>query len=156
MRKWVLLTCVLGALAAHAETLAEQLQRLYKERVQIYFQTEKLKREIDAAVYDPAITSEAIAAARQAQTEARFAYEIVNAEAVNAERKGEDISQELRDKVELAAQAYENAATKLKDAVMAHPKIAEMKAEMDKADARAKEVQVEYEALQEKQKAEFQ
>ena len=151
MKKYFLLACAFIACAASAETPQEHMQRLFKERVQIYFQTEGLRRQVEAAVYDPAITSDEITAARTEMEQARIAYITRNARVAMLEREKKEIPQELEDALAEALQALEEATTTHRAAVMEHPKVKALAETLAKADARAEEIRIEYEALQEEQ-----
>jgi len=150
MFRRLFITCALAAFTAQAETIQEQMQTLFKERVDIYFKTEGLKRQVDAAVHDPAITSEAIEDARTAQHQARFAYMVASAQINQLERDGKTVPQELEDALAKAAEEYEAAETALRKAVLEHPKVKAMSDELAAADARADVIKEQYEALQKK------
>ena len=152
MRKGVLFAFAFTACAVFAETTQEQMQRLYKERVQLYFKEEGLKRQVEAAVYDPAITSEEIAGARTEMEQARVTYITLNARASMLEREEKEIPQELEDAIAEATEALTDATAKHREAVLEHPKVKALAEELAKADERSEEIRVEYEALQEKQK----
>ena len=155
MRKCFFMTvCAMSACVVCAETTQEHMQRLFKERVQIYFKTEGLSRQVEAAVYDPAITSEAITEARTKMEQARVAYITLNAKASLLAREDKEIPQELEDAVDEAATALEDATAKHRAAVMEHPKVKALADELAQANERAEEIRVEYEALQKKQQAE--
>ena len=148
MLKRFLIACAFAALTVHAETIQEQMQALFKERVDIYFKTEGLKRQLDAAVHDPAITSEAIEEARTAQHQARYAYMVASAQINQLEREEKTVPQELTDALAKAAEEYEASAVTLRKAVMEHPKVKVMADELKQADARAEVIKEQYEALQ--------
>ena len=151
MRKILMAAFLAAACAVCAETTREHMQRLFRERVQIYFKTEGLKRRVEAAVYDPSITSEAIAAARGEMDQARVQYITLNARASLLTREEKEVPQELRDATAEAAGALEAAQAKHRGAVMEHPKVKAMAGELKQAEDRAEEIRVEYEALQEKE-----
>jgi len=147
-KEFLALFTVMAAFAAGAETVEEQMQRLFKERVQIYFKAEGLKRQVEAAVHDPAITSEAIVETRAAVDEARVQYITLNAKAAMLEREDKEVPEELVEKISAAVEALEAAQAKHREAVMEHPKVKVMADELARHDARAEEIKIEYEALQ--------
>ena len=152
MFKRFFIVCALAALAAQAETIGEQMNALFKERVDIFFKTEGLKRQIEAAVHDPAITSEDIETARAAQMRARFAYEVASVKIAALEREEKDVPQELADALEKAAGEFEAADAALREAIREHPKVKVLIDELNGINARAETIREQYEALQEKQK----
>ena len=154
MRKYFFLACAFFACAVFAETTQEQMQRLFKERVQLYFKIEGLKRQVEAAVYDPAITSEEIAEARTEMEQARITYITLNARKSMLERDKKEITQELVDALTEATEALTDATAKHREAVLEHPKVKALAEELAKAEERSEEIRVEYEALQEKLKDE--
>ena len=152
MFKRLFIVCALAAFAAQAETIQEQMNTLFKERVDIYFKTEGLKRQIEATVHDPAITSEDIEAARAAQMQARFAYEVASVQIRALERDEKPVPQELADALAKAAEEFEAADAALREAIQAHPKVKALIDELNGINARAETIRQQYEALQEKQK----
>ncbi|MCL1887419.1 MAG: hypothetical protein FWF96_00930 [Kiritimatiellaeota bacterium] len=151
MKKWVLLACALVAGAARAETAQEQMQRLYDERIEIYFKSEDLKRQIAAAEHDPGITSEAVAAARKALDLARQKYQVAEIEVAALEREGLEVPENMEAAWAKAAEDVEAATAKLRETLAEHPKVKAMSDELKKLDARAKVLKAENDALKEKQ-----
>lgn len=144
---------VAGAALCHAETDAARLQELYKERVELFFTTDKLNRQVSEAMYNTAITSDAIVEARKAQTEKRFALEMAQAEILTLEREGKAVPDEKKSALQKAEAAYAGAAAALEKAVGEHPQVKALKAELDKANARAEELREAYEAIMKKRQA---
>jgi len=154
MQKFVFLVCAMAALAASAETVEERKQKLFRERVEIMFQTEGLKRQVEAAMFDPTIKSEEIDAARVARDQARHAHLAVTMQIAEFERGEKDVPQELAEALEKAAEEFETANAAFRALVLEHPKVKPVTDELAKADARAEEIRVEYEALQKQQNKE--
>ncbi|MCL1887620.1 MAG: hypothetical protein FWF96_01955, partial [Kiritimatiellaeota bacterium] len=124
MRKWFLTACAVSALAARAEeTPQENMRRLFKESVQIHFKVEGLKRQVEAAVHDPSITSEAIAEARAEMEKARAAHVTLAARTAQLERDEKEVPQELAEQAAEAADALADAMARHRGAVMEHPKV---------------------------------
>ena len=166
MRKWFLMTCVVSTLTVGAETTQEQMQRLFKERVQIDYKVEDLKRKIAAAIYDTTLESEEITEARAEMEQARVSLLTLTLglqentparedgeETAEIEVEEKEIPQELADALKEADAAFVKASEKLHTIIMALPKYKALADEIAKHNTRAEEIRVEYEALKEQQQA---
>ena len=154
MRKEFLLACCLAACVAQAETPQEQIDKLFRERIQVFFKTEELRKNIEATMFDANVASEAITAAREALHLAQVQYVMLNAEIGMLEREEQPIPQEKFDALDEASEAYSAAQVHLRETVMEHPKAKALAEELARTEARGEEIRAECEALQKQQQTE--